>query len=65
MRGTFQVKVRLGPELYPRIARRQQRTAPFSEFRGGRPCLDLAKFQFINFHTHYFMISCNQKSSEN
>ena len=27
-------------ELYPRIARRQQRTAPFSEFRGGRPCLD-------------------------
>ena len=39
MRGTFQVKVRLGPELYPRIARRQQRTAPFSEFRGGRPLL--------------------------
>ena len=31
------------PELYPHIARRQQRTAPFSEFRGGRPCLDLQK----------------------
>ena len=30
----------LGPELYPRIARRQQRTAPFSDSRGGRPCLD-------------------------
>ena len=41
MRGTFQVKVRLAPELYPRIARRQQRTAPFSEFRGGRPLLQL------------------------
>ena len=40
MRGTFQVKVRLGPALYPRIARRQQRTAPFSDSRGGRPCLD-------------------------
>ena len=26
--------------MYPRIARRQQRTAPFSEFRGGRSCLD-------------------------
>ena len=39
MRGTFQVKVRLGPELYPGIARRQQRTAPFSEFWGGRPLL--------------------------
>ena len=44
MRGTFQVKVRLGPELYPRIVRRQQRTAPFSKFRGGRPCLDFDVF---------------------
>ena len=31
----------LGPELYPRSTRRQQRTAPFSNFRGGRPYLDV------------------------
>ena len=37
-----------GPELCPRIARRQQRTAPFSEFRGGRPCLDfLSKIGWV------------------
>ena len=50
-RGTFQVKVRLGPELYPRIVRRQQRTAPFSKFRGGPPCLD---FTFIRFLSIFF-----------
>ena len=31
--------MRLGPELYPRSTRRKQRTATFSEFRGGRPML--------------------------
>ena len=30
----------LGSELYPRIARRQQRTAPFSDSWGGRPCFN-------------------------
>ena len=39
IRGTFHGKIRLGLELYPRSTRRQQRTAPFSEFRGGRPLL--------------------------
>ena len=34
----------LGPELYPRSTRRQQRTAPISDYRGGRPCLDLTIF---------------------
>ena len=28
-----------GLEWSPSIARRPQRTAPFSDFRGGRPCL--------------------------
>ena len=31
--------------MHPRIARRQQRTAPFSDFRGGRPCLDFVIFK--------------------
>ena len=38
-----------GPELHPRIARRQQRTAPFSDSRGGRPCLDFLQYLCFNF----------------
>ena len=42
----------LGPELYPRIARRQQRAAPFSDSRGGRPCLDLLYDVIFNYYTY-------------
>ena len=40
------------PELYSRIARRQQRTAPFSEFRGGRPCLDQTGYDMTDMIRH-------------
>ena len=50
IRGTFHGKIMLSLELYPRSTRRQQRTAPFSEFRGGRPLLRYKLLTKI-FHT--------------
>ena len=48
--GTIQ-----GQELYPRIARRQQRTAPFSDSRGGRPCLDKTRLPtYVHRVTFYY-----------
>ena len=41
----------VNPKLYPRIARRQQRTAPSSDFRGGRPCLDSNTFYIHTWYT--------------
>ena len=52
IRGTFHGKIMLGLELYPRSTRRQQRTAPFSEFRGGRPCLDQTGYDMTDMIRH-------------